>query len=139
MSPFMVNDPYTSGTWTGRIITVPVVDHHGHTYEAAALDIETGPRVIRGGPDGDIVVNPEGPPPLLCRKGVAIVGPRELGIAPGRKVTLRGKLTTAYAVHFTQIERSGGGIADGISVGPMWEPDGELVIRLQGEPKVLKE
>ena len=85
-----------------------------------------------------MVVNPGDPPPLICPKGNAIVDPRELGIAAGKKVKLTGKMTMADALHFTRSERSGGGTADGISLRQTWQPDGEAIIRLDGKPKVLK-
>jgi hypothetical protein len=38
------SQPHVDGEWTGRIVAVKVFDQHGREYDAAALDVLTGPK-----------------------------------------------------------------------------------------------
>ena len=48
LAPLADDSPYARGTWTGRLVSVAAHDRDGGQYAAAALDIETGPRTLRG-------------------------------------------------------------------------------------------
>lgn len=137
LSPFMTSSPYVNGTWEGRFVSVPVTDYHGRTYDAAALDIETGPRVLRSAGGFRTVIKEGDDLALLCPVGVAIVNPNELGVPAGSRVKVKGRMFMAGAKKFFQTERSGGGIAEPVSLPG--RKGGELIIRLHGKPKLLRD
>src|SRR5256885_13013713 len=72
---------YARGTWTGRFLVVTMRDYDGRDYPAAAVDIETGPRVLKGS-GVDRTVDPEHDLVLLCR-GQGIIDPAEFNIPVG--------------------------------------------------------
>ena len=134
MAPFVESDPTATGTWTGRLMSVTVRDHDGREYQAAALDVESGPRTLRGD-TGTVVIREGEDRALLCPVGVAIIDPVELGVPVGSRVKVGGRMRMASALKF--IEPGYSGIAEQISV-----TDGqfaELVIQVRGKLKVLKE
>src|SRR5688572_31440918 len=74
MAPFVESDPTATGTWTGRFMSVTVWDRDGREYQVAALDVESGPRTLRGD-TGTIAVREGEDLALLSPVGVAIVDP----------------------------------------------------------------
>ena len=134
MRPFHLTNPTATGTWTGRLMSVTVRDHDGREYPAAGLDIESGPRTLRGD-TGTVVIRDGEDLALLCPVGVAIIDPVELGVPAGSRVNVSGRMLMASALKF--IGPGYSGVAEQISL-----TDGqlsELVIQMRGKPKVLKD
>ena len=118
LSAFVEEDLSVHGTWTGRVVSVVVVDYGGRKYEAAALRIESGPQSLRSS-GGSYTLRDE-EVPLLIPRGLAVVPPAKLGVAAGDRVRVRGKMMSA-----------GVGVAvDDGGPGQVFKP----VTRLAGEP-----
>ena len=85
----------SEGRFDGRLLSVTVYDNFGGTHHAAAIDIEAGPRTMRG--DTGIIAVPEGEDTaMLCPVGVAIIDPDELGVV-GSRVKVSGRMLMADA------------------------------------------
>lgn len=131
--------PPTPGTWTGRLVSVKVVDANGVQHRAAALEIENGPRTLRrldGTPTPAAVGADD--VPYLSLDGGAIVSPEALGIVPGSRVRVRGSM---------QGWKPGLRIADapgkpkvlrGVSRVEKEPPGESLLIRIHREPELLR-
>lgn len=137
LSHFAAKSPYAKGIWTGRLIAVPVRDNEGQKHEAAALEIETGPRTLRGSFDEYTLGTEDAP--YLAPAGVGIVDPAELGIPAGTRVRVRGRMI-AHTAGVDVIEVPGKPkVFRGVRRIGEAPPDGALVIQMRGKPKVLKE
>ena len=136
MSPFGASDPHATGTWTGRLLSVAVQDYDGRQYRAAALDIATGPRTLRGS-SGTIHLTEGHDVVLLSSVGVAIADPAELSVPVGSTVKVSGTLISAGAVKFFQTAPSGGIAEHVIPSSP--EVNGGLVLKLRGHAKKVTE
>ena len=121
--------PHVEGTWTGTIRTVRVIDRHGHTYDAAALEIVSGPS-IKEGPIPE--AEGAGKLPLLTReKGLYhVIDPATMPL--GQLVRVHGtmQLNAAYA----DPAIAGGDCAVSRQSGQY----GEHIIAIAGKPKVLE-
>lgn len=133
--------PSATGTWTGRLASVTVRDNDGREYPAAALDIETGPRVLRGaGPELTVMVEPERDLVLLWR-GRGIIDPDELNAPVGAKVRVSGRLSQGFPLKEFAPKGSTGGIMKHVQLVSEGERNNNLGIDIggRGKPKVLKE
>ena len=133
--PFELADPTATGTWTGRLLSVTVYDNDGREYQAAALDIESGPRTLRGD-TGTIRVEDGNDLPLLCL-GVGVVEPGKLGVPVGSKVRVSGRMLMTFAL--APAGSRDDNVAKRISLQSPWQVGSELVIQLRGKLRVLKE
>ena len=135
LSPLMDDGRYVSGTWTGRLVSVTVRDARNRTFDAAALEVDGGPRL-----PPELGTVPEhqggGNVPLLSRsweRPLLILPPE--GLPVGKRVRVRGRMETAF------LRAPGrGATVYPINRGERYgEVEAEHVILLRGEPQVLKQ
>ena len=96
LSPLMGETPHATGTWTGQLVSVLMRDLNGREHPAAAVDIESGPRALRGS-GVEWTVKPERDLVLLWR-GRAIIDPRELSVPVGSRVKVSGRLSAGSSL-----------------------------------------
>lgn len=138
---WLPRSPSATGTWTGRLASVTVRDSNGQEYPAAALDIETGPRVLRGaGPELTVTVEPERDLVLLWR-GRGIIDPDELNAPVGAKVRVSGRLSQGFPLKSLAAKGGTGGIVKHVQMVSEAERNNNLGINIggRGKPKVVKE
>jgi hypothetical protein len=133
--------PHAYGTWTGRLISVTVRENDGTRHDAAALQIESGPRVLRPDPGGGetyALKNEDAPylTPAAC--GVQIADPGSFPIPIGARVRVNGKMINSPPV--VRVYKAGYSAKVVETVYRVaGEPSGgALIIQMRGEPKVLE-
>jgi len=85
---------YAEGRWSGKLARVVVVDHRGQEYEAAALEIDTGPRMPYGPAGGFDHVAAERVAILLDADS-KVIQPDEVPV--GQRVEIAGRMQGSSA------------------------------------------
>jgi hypothetical protein len=128
------------GQWVGRVRPVTVRDQDGREYQAAALEIERGPRTFNQLGTGPYTL-PDDLWPLLARSGgppTLMLTLDDLKVAPGSRMRVKGIMLSMSLEAPAGLARPRGGV-NGVSVQNPWKSDNELVILLSGEPGVVRE
>jgi hypothetical protein len=135
--PPLEKSSHATGTWSGRVVPVTVRDHDGREYPAAAIDIETGPRVLKGS-GFEWRVDQDKDLTRLVR-GRGVIDPEELGISAGAKVRVSGTLGGGRPIKSLAPEGSSGGIMEHVKVVSEARNSGLVLDIGRGMPKALTE
>lgn len=136
LPPVVAPAPSASGTWTGRLISIPVRDLEGNEYVAAAMRIETGPRNLRPSYGESRVGNDD--VPFLSFDGHTIVDPVDLGVAVCAHIRVSGKMS--FSAVGIRVEHTPGKpkVFHGVRRVGDSPPGGNVVIRIHGKPRAAR-
>lgn len=135
---FASKERHVNGEWEGRFVSQRVRDIEGRTYEAAALNIDTGPRMpyrfdMRNSDEVETSRIA-----LLNRtrtNPVVLWDASEVKLPLGSRVRIRGTMLLAFMK-----ARQPDGFIKSVTVRPdAWESDAELVILVAGNPVPVRD
>jgi len=126
------------GEWEGRLVSQTVHDIEGRTYDAAALDIDKGPRMPYRF-DTRITDEVETSRIALLNRTrtnpIVLWDAKALKLPLGSRVRIRGSMSLAF-----MMARQPDGFIKSVTLRPnAWESDSELVILVDGNPVPVRD
>lgn len=117
------------------MLSVTVKDTAGQEHEAAALDIESGPRTLRSS-IGQYTI-PDEIVPYLAPVGVGIVDPQSFDAPVGSRVKVRGRMIDAGVGVSVEDIPGKPRVFRGVHRVPGEPPGVATVIQMRGKPSVI--